>query len=157
MKEIKLTRGKVAIVDDDMFEILSKNKWCYRPGRHTGYAQRRNGKTTLQMHRFIMGISDPRIWVDHKDGNGLNNQRSNLRIATASQNNSHLTKKRKDNSSGFVGVSWNNQKKKWVAQLQISGKGKHLGYFDDPIEAAKAYDKKAVELFGEFHGQLNFN
>ena len=106
------------------------------------------------MHREILGITDPKINVDHLDGDGLNNQRSNLRVCTDSQNGANRGKQ-KNNKSGYKGVHWNKKTKKWAAQIQYHKKVLNLGYYSDIIEAAKAYDKKALELFGEF-ARLNF-
>lgn len=101
-----------------------------------------------------MGIDDSDIIIDHINGDCTDNQKHNLRIATNQQNffnrsANHI------NTSGYKGVSWNSRSEKWVAQIQISRQKEHIGFFENPIDAAKAYDAKAKELFGEF-ARLNF-
>ncbi len=107
------------------------------------------------MHRLLIKIPNG-FQIDHIDGNGLNNQKLNLRIATASQNQINRGKQ-KNNTSGFKGVFGRKDKNKWRAQIKFHGKTKHLGYADDKIEAARIYNKAAVERFGEFArlNQLN--
>ena len=87
--------------------------------------------------------------VDHENGNGLDNRRTNLRIATTSQNNRN-TALRSTNSSGYKGVSWNNENQRWKAQIQTDGTKTFLGYFDDLLDAAQAYNDAALEQHGEF-------
>ena len=91
--------------------------------------------------------------VDHIDRNSLNNRRGNLRLCTPSQN--ILNTRGKKGTSKYKGVWWNTKKNKWLAMITSKGRHFHLGFFDEEIEAAKAYDRKAVELFGEF-AYLNF-
>jgi hypothetical protein len=99
------------------------------------------------MHRQIMG--SPRCCVDHKDGNGLNNQRSNLRCCTTSQNNRN-SKIYRTNTSGFRGVVWSKKMNRWVAQIRVGGKSFYLGSYCTKNEAARVYDAKAKEVAGEF-------
>jgi hypothetical protein len=107
------------------------------------------------MHRVILGLPPSRIpEVDHKDGNGINNRRSNLRLATHSQNMVH-SKMRKDNKSGLRGVSFDKEKNLWRCCISINDRTEFIGRFRDPVEAAKAFDKRALELFDEF-AVLNF-
>lgn len=147
MKEIKLTKGKVAIVDDEDFESLSQFKWhC-----SVGYAMRREypSRKILLMHRVILNPPEGKE-PDHINGDRLDNRRCNLRISTRSENN--LNKNvQKNSSSGFKGVSWKKGRSKWRAYMG----GAHIGHFNTKEEAAKAYDKKALEVFGEF-AKLNF-
>jgi len=110
-----------------------------------------NGKNTA-MHRFIMKPPDDLV-VDHIDGNGLNNTRANLRICTYQQN--IFNRKGWGKDSKYKGVSWDKRSKKWRAKIRYNSKDKHLGVFEDEIEAAKEYDKEAAKLFGEF-AYLNF-
>lgn len=160
MKQIKLTHGKVALVDDADFDWLNQWKWYAHQHRNTWYASRYfryvgGGKTTIKMHREILGLKiGARGLSDHRDGNGLNNQRSNLRICTAAEN-SQNRKPKKNTSSKFKGVSWHKGEGKWVVCIQHQKKMMSLGYFKDETKAARAYDKKAKELFGEF-AWLNF-
>ena len=151
-KKIPLTQGKFAIVDDEDYGELSKHKWCVDKTPYTYYAIRRvkrRGKcTTIRMHRFILNAK-PGEDVDHRDSNGLKNTRDNLRICTRSQNVQNQ-RPRKDGSSRYKGVRWHKTAKKWQAQIVSNHKERHLGLFDNEIQAAQAYDIAAKELFGEF-------
>jgi hypothetical protein len=148
---IPLTQGKQTIVDDKDFELLSKFKWCYS----VGYAARRDSrKSFILMHRVIIKTPNGML-TDHINGNGLDNRRSNLRICTKSQNMMNATGKRTNNTSGFIGVSWNVNAHKWAAQLMVNGKHIHFGYFDNPIDAARAHDEGALRYHGNF-AKLNF-
>jgi len=153
-KKILLTKDKFAIVDDEDHKWLSQWDWYYSKasrGTSDGYACRgiyENGKSmTISMHRLIMNAPDD-LQVDHIDGNGLNNRRSNLRLATPSQQAAN--RNRWKSPRPFRGVRWVPRKKKWRAEITIDGKVRHIGYFHDPIVAALAYDKRAVKQFGEF-------
>jgi len=157
MKKIKLANNRgTALVDDDDFDRVSQFKWCILEGLHTNYAQTSiypNGRhTTVSMHRLIMN-KPKKMHVDHKDGNGLNNQQQNLRLCTRSQNLGNSLK-RKGCSSKFKGVTWNKRDKKWKAHGCLNSCFNYLGYFDDEQEAAQAYNVWAVKAFGEF-AQLN--
>ena len=155
MKEIKLTQGQVALVDDDMFEELNQFKWYAARNWKTYYAVRCCMRKTIRMHMVIL---PPIVGfkTDHADRNGLNNQRSNLRYATHGQNRANS--KREKQANDYIGITENkgrkNKKhiitKKWRAQIEKDGKHYGLGYYVTPIEAALAYDQKARELFGEF-------
>ncbi len=156
MKVINLTQGQLALVDDEDFLWLSQWKWYAAKGPKTFYARRllprdNSGKRIcVGMHSLIMGKD-----CDHIDFNGLNNQRDNLRLASRSQQTAHM-RGRSDNTTGYKGVVWSKYHGKWQAQTMLSGKRKHLGYFGTVIEAAHAYDKAALEYFGEF-AFLNFS
>lgn len=154
MKKIPLSRNKFALVDDDMFEYLNQFKWYCDSEGYVIRGKRINGKTKrISMARLIMGNPIGKM-IDHKNHNLLDNCRNNLRICTDSQNLANQQKTR--GTSQFKGVSWHkNRPKKWVSSLQIDYKRIHLGYFDSEIEAAKAYDKTAKKLFGQF-AHLNF-
>lgn len=101
------------------------------------------------MHRLILGITDPKIQVDHKDGNGLNNQRSNLRIATHAENMFNRSSS-KNSTSSYLGVSWNTANRRWLAAIKRNGITTHLGSFKDEKLAALAYNKASLEMTGEF-------
>lgn len=149
MKEIELTQGQVAIVDDDDFEDLSLYKWFAKKEGGIFYAARSYGakRNTMKMHIYIMKPVDGFV-IDHINGNGLDNRKSNLRICSHAENMRNR-KLHKDNSSGYKGVSKN--KGKYVARImQI-----YLGRYNNAIDAARAYDAKARELFGNF-AKLNF-
>lgn len=152
MKEIPLTQGQVTLVDDEDYEWLSQWKWHASLRRYTWYAERAcivNGKhNRIRMHRTIMDAPD-HLLVDHIDRNGLNNTRSNLRLATKSQNMHNQGPSRR-NRTGYKGVSWHQKYRRWFAQIKRNGKRVHLGSFTDPVEAARAYDAAARKLHGEF-------
>jgi hypothetical protein len=156
MKEIPLSRGLFALVDDEWFDYLNGWKWYATPiGRHskTPYATRKEGPYSphIYMHNVIACISPGTtgMQADHKDGNGLNNQSKNLRVCTEPQNKMNKGKY-KNNTSGYKGVSWNKNLRKWSVKLQVNKKQINLGYFTDKIEAAKAYNQAALRHHGEF-------
>ena len=149
MREIQLTRGKVALVDDEDFERLSSHKWYADPIRHTYYAKRSvrrpDGRwTSLYMHHEILGIDGKNVEIetDHVDRDGLNNQRDNLRVATCSQNRHNCRKPSHGRSSPYLGVTLRRQRKmdKWIAQIQVAGKRLYLGIFRSATEAARVRD-----------------
>lgn len=150
----------IALVDDQDYEILKGYSWRPVAGINTMYActniKDQDGKyKTYGMHRMILGLTDSNILADHKDLNGLNNQRYNLRVADHSQNcnNKSLAP---DNKTGYKGVShYYLDKNRFVAQVKKDKKSYYLGIFNTKEEAAIAYDLKAKELFGEF-AYLNF-
>jgi hypothetical protein len=161
IRYIPLTHGYYAIVDAEDYDRLSKHKWHARiDGRgHTVYAARahyyrENGKRCrrmILMHREIMNPPDGMV-IDHVNGNGINNRKCNLRTCTQLQN-SHNSRPRKNGRSRFIGVV--PYKGKWLARVTYRRRRHHVGTFDDEVDAAKARDRKAIELFGEF-ARLNF-
>lgn len=156
MKQIALSRDKFALVDDDDYEWLNQWKWHTLNCRNDLLYARR---TTLKehgvrkgvlMHRMILGITDPKIQVDHKNSNGLDNRRSNIRICPSGANPKNARKWITPTSSRFKGVSWHKRDLKWTAQIRIDGELQHLGNFLSEIEARDAYDHAALRLHGEF-------
>ena len=154
MKKIPLSQGKFAIVDDEDYEHLNQWKWCCTS---RGYASRHRRKgekcpgRVVYMHRVIlerMGFKDFES-SDHINRNQLDNRRCNLRSVTQREN-LHNQGKRSNNTSGYKGVTWAKHATKWRAQMQLNGKYKHIGYFDDKKEAARAYNKAAKKHHGEF-------
>lgn len=148
MKEIPLTQGKVALVDDDDYERLAQFKW----GRHTrGYAVRkemRDGKkVAILMHRVICNAQPGEI-VDHIDGDVSNNSKANLRLCSHSENMYNRRLLAKNNTSGYKGVS--RKKKGWEARIGAGGRFIHLGCFATPEEAAAQYNLAAITYHGEF-------
>jgi AP2 domain len=163
MREIELTKNQFALVDDADYERVSQFKW-YALETPCGafYACRtkrlpNGGKTSQLMHRFILGLHSSRRKGDHKDGDGLNNQRNNLRRCSSSQNSRNCRKQRTGRSSRYKGVRWHKRDKVWTAQIQIhvSGESKFLGHFEVEEDAARAYDAAARKYFGRF-ARLNF-
>jgi hypothetical protein len=142
---IPLTKGKVAIVDRDDYDWLCQWRWVFSSN---GYAMRtitENGRRRFfQMHRVIMGAQRGQL-VDHIDGNRLNNTRDNLRIVTRSQNNWN---RRPNKGHRYKGVY--SHARGWHARIRYLNKRIHLGYFDDPVTAARVYDAAALHLFGHF-------
>lgn len=152
MKEIPLTQGKVALVDDADFEWLSNSSWyaAKRPlaGNVQFYAMGYDSSFgKILMHRKILGCSEE-TKVDHWDSNGLNNQRYNLRVATNAQN--CRNKSWNPHSSQFKGVSWNRRNRYWVSGIKVDYKLIHLGTFYEETDAAIAYNNAAKIHFGEF-------
>lgn len=149
MIEIFLTQNKIALIDDTDYEVVRHYHWYTRKTPHNYYAvthSYRGGKrTTLAMHQLIMPCNAGQQ-IDHIDGNGLNNQKANLRICTHQENNwnRHYTY----GTSKYKGVSWS--RGKWQATIKVNNKAKFLGYFTDEKEAAAAYNEAALEYFGGF-------
>lgn len=153
---VQLTRGLVALVDaDDYPRVMAAGRWNARPHGKTIYAQHGivlpdGRRSTQQMHNFITGV----IGIDHRNGDGLDNRRSNLRVTTQAQNCAN-TRIRSNNKSGFKGVSWHAARAAWVAQIKSGDTSHHLGLFSDREAAARAYDDAAIDLFGEY-ARINF-
>ena len=156
MKEIKITQNKVVLVDDSDFEWLNQWKWQWKSGDRSifGYAHRTQrikgtkSKLHIKMHRLIMQAKEGQF-IDHKNGNGLDNRRSNLRLCTLSQNNQNFPLSI-SNKSGYKGVSWHKGAKRWRVTIKLEKKQKSLGYYHDLKKAAIAYNKGAKQYFGEF-------
>ena len=154
MKYIPLTKGKYAIVDDDDFEYLNQWKWCmtgFYAGRGIGNYKNRG---RIYLHRVIMG--EPKgSEVDHINFDKLDNRKSNLRVCSKADNRRHVGL-RKNNTSGFKGVSWHKLVKKWYATIQVDGKQISKGWFENRIDAAKEYDRLSKKYHGDF-AHLNLN
>ncbi|MBN6739850.1 HNH endonuclease [Acidithiobacillus sp. MC6.1] len=154
MKKITLTQGLFCTIDDTDEELISDYKWCARrdAGGHayavTGTRKACGLWSTIRMHRLIMD-PQPGLEVDHIDGNGLNNCRSNLRIASHSENgrNSHL---HKDSASGYKGVSWHRKDRAWRARITVNGEHIFLGNYRSQEEAHEAYCVASARFHGEF-------
>jgi hypothetical protein len=149
-KEIPLSNGGFTVVDDKDYEFISGWKWYRRPD---GYAATtvKIGKSQKFLHKFLMP-TDPGQEVDHINRNKLDNRRDNLRYVTKQQNQMNQGVQKRSKSSTFKGVTYHGKTGKWRAYIKKDGKGKFLGVFKTEIEAAKAYDQKALELFGQYAG-----
>lgn len=147
MKEIKLTRGQVALVDDSDYDMLMQYKWVAKQSGSTYYAVTYNKHRTprrIRMHNLILPIKEGYV-IDHKDRNGCNNQRDNLRYASH-QLNGYNSKTPTHNTSGFRGVNFH--KGRYRATIKVKGKHLHIGYYDSLESASSAYQEKLNELVG---------
>ena len=149
--EIKLNRGFVAIVDEDDFERVNAYKWSKCKGKRgkTCYAITNINGKKVRLHRFILGMTDPKIEVDHKDANGMNNSKINLRPATRKQNAQNLPI-RENSKTGYKGVCLRKGRTTYQAHIGINGKTKVLGCFNTKEDAARAYNEAALMNYGEF-------
>lgn len=149
---VPLTKGYEAMIDASDVELVDSFNWQALVGSHAVYAQRidRSGskKKTIRMHRVISGAGHG-LEVDHINGNGLDNRRSNLRVATHQQNlqNQRISK---TNNTGFKGVSWHKTARKWRARITVSGKETHLGFFPSLEAAHAAYAIASSRMHGDF-------
>lgn len=156
-KTIRLTKGQVALVDEEDFESLSQYSWqaTWNPASRTFYATRSvkrddGRRTKISMHRVILGVlKSPEVLIDHRNHDGLDNRRHNLRVCSVPQNSANM-RKRTGMTSKFKGVCWHKQHEQWAAAIYRGGKRCHLGYFDDEVDAARAYNNAAVAMSGEF-------
>ena len=152
---IPLTQGMNARVSREDYSFLMQWKWCAQKKKDNTYyavrGVRLRGKSTLiRMHNVIAQRSGLEgSYIDHKDGNGLNNCRTNLRDATKSLNMANRGRTLA-NQSGYKGVSWHKHGHKWVAQIKANGRYYYLGLFGDKNSAARAYNDAAIKHFGEF-------
>lgn len=155
-KLIPLTQGKFAIVDNEDFKRLSTYKWQVKLDKHVWYARAfsamKDGKREwLSMHRIILGLTKgDKQQSDHINHNGLDNRRCNLRICTCGQNLQNQRPQIKNKTSKYKGVSWRRDRKFWTAKIQLNKKRISAGNYQSEIDAAKAYNQKAMELFGDF-------
>lgn len=151
MKTILMHNGMHALVDDDDYDYLSKFHWTAhkRNGSSIWYAERSMRGKTIGMHRDVMKAKSDVI-IDHKDRDGLNNQKANLREASKSQNNANRKAKTGKYSSSFLGVAFEKDRQKWTARIRKDSVGYRLGSFKTEIEAANAYNIGALKYHGEF-------
>ncbi len=152
MKLIPLTQGKSAIVDDEMYPLLALHKWQAKPDLDRWYATTQIRGKEIKMHQLLCPCVQGYM-PDHKNRDGLDNRMENLRPATKQQNCANSQKRK--SSTGYRGSYWDKNKNTFVSKIMREGKLKHLGDFGNAIDAAKAYDRAALEAYGEF-AQLNF-
>ena len=149
----KTGEGKFAIVDIEDFEKLNQFRWYMDKNNYVHRSQHISGsgknrkKKTISLHRYLINPPKGKI-IDHADRNPLNNLKSNLRICTRSQNEANSPGR--GGTSEYKGVSWDREKLKWLAGIKHQYERIYIGVFKNEIDAAKAYNKKAKELFGEF-------
>ena len=153
---VTLTRGYEAIIDASDVSLVEGVNWSVLALRdnsvyagRSSYSDNQTGKkTTILMHRVIMGAPTG-MMIDHSDGDGTNNRRSNMRIATHAENmrNRRMST---NNTSGFKGVHWDKKSRKWCAQIRNNSVGRYLGLFDTPEAAHAAYVAASELLHGEF-------
>lgn len=152
MRKIKLTKDKHALVDDSDYELLNKWKWLFGGRRYAArntHFRDKNGKRhtrVVWMHREILNTSKG-LFTDHINGDGLDNQKSNLRVVTKQQNSWNL-KIPTHNTSGIKGVFW--RKNRWEAAIHKNNKKQYLGRFKELREAISAYNNASLKLFGKY-------
>lgn len=154
MKTIPLTQGMVTLVDDADFARLAQFKWYARKNYKKFYAARWDGTRVVMMHRLLLGLTDPQIQGDHRDGNSLNNQRYNLRPATSAQNGQNQSV-HVNNTSGVRGVSYAKTRGKWQAHIDAHGKHRNLGRFDTFEDAKQARLAAEIKYHGQFSATLS--
>ncbi|WP_206812132.1 HNH endonuclease [Paradesulfitobacterium ferrireducens] len=145
VSKLILRDGTISLVPTDAIEILKQYTWC-REG--TGYLMSRTHGKTVKIHRLLMNPKSDE-YVDHKNGNPLDNRYENLRECRKQQNDFNA-KIRSDNTSGYRGVSFHSPTRKWRAVINFNHRQYSLGLFENASDAAKAYNRAAAELFGDF-------
>jgi hypothetical protein len=150
LRSIELTQGKHALIDEEDYVKVGPYKWCYSSSNGYAVSRRRvdGVKEVLLMHRLVHDTPKGLI-TDHINHDKLDNRRENLRTCTRHENNRNMPL-RSNNKSGYKGVYWHAARGKWQANIRHCGEEFYLGLFTDKHEAAEAYNRKAVELFGVF-------
>lgn len=143
-----MNRGRFALVDDEDFDRVSKIHWFVNDNGYAMAGGFHGMPTRARMHRFILGKKAGK-YTDHINGDKLDNQRANLRVCTNAQNMRNIPPK-KQNTSGFKGVTWQEDCKRWKAQIKVNYKNIHIGIFKIKEDAARAYNEAALKYFGKF-------
>lgn len=152
--ELTLTNGGICLIDDEDYEKIKHLGWHINS---MNYVCSGGGNGTMErnyLHRFIMKPKRNEV-VDHINGNKLDNRKCNLRVTSQGKNTSSRTKNNKNNTSGYRGVYWHKAGNKWMASIEFNRKQIYLGLYDTKTEAARAFNEKARELFGDYCGKLN--
>lgn len=158
-RKIYLRCGRYYLIDEaDVALVLDRHWHCIRDKkRRTMYLVNQRSTNTpryLRMHRLILGVTDPSVVVDHINGNGLDNRRANLRLCNSFLN-AQNRKKNKNNTSGFIGVTFRKRAQKYEARIMFNRIMYALGSYSTAVEAARAYNKKALELPHAEYRRLN--
>ena len=154
MKQIPLTKGQFALVDNEDYDrLVAMGKWYAQKSGNTFYAKgyifNENGDKVLTlMHRVVLSAKKG-VQVDHINTDGLDNRKCNLRGCSHAENQRNR-ERYSNNKSGYKGVSWDKVNGKWRAQIKNKNKTEYIGIFENPIEAAKAYNNAALKYHGEF-------
>lgn len=146
MPKLIKPNGKIIEFDAEDWPKLSEYRWRIS---NRGYAVCKFKSKEIIMHRLIMNCKSG-VFIDHKDGNRLNNRKFNLRFATSSQNAANTSARKHKKYTIYKGITWRSKTKKWTSSIKKNGKTIHIGNFSKELEAAIAYDEKSKELFGEF-------
>lgn len=151
MKTIKAYHGQEILVDDEDFDYLNQFIWkvikkvkTYKDVQSTHFGK------IIRMSRVIMKVNDPKIFIDHINGNTFDNRKSNLRLATPKQNSRNIGKRKGIYTSKYKGVNWNKKSNLWTARITTDNGRKFLGYFELELDAAKSYNEAAKIYHGEF-------
>ena len=156
VRYIPLTQDYNAVIDKKDYPIIAKYKWWISKRCHTNYAQhsyidKKGIGRTISMHRLIMGLpSNKDMFVDHINHDGLDNRMDNLRLVSCSQSMMNSKKCKSITSSKYKGVWFQKNGSLWTAEIHLNGKREYIGWFKTEIEAAKAYNKQAKKLFGDY-------
>lgn len=148
---VPLTKGYEAVIDAADVDLVSAYSWRALVRKDTVYAQAqtaRPNRVALLLHRVVIGAPSG-LHVDHKDGDGLNNRQSNLRLATRGENSRNCRLSRA-NTSGLKGASYDKRSRRWQSYIRVKGKMKHLGLYDSAEAAHRAYCRASETLHGDF-------
>jgi hypothetical protein len=152
---LKLTQDKYAKIDhEDAERVMNYGPWtAHNDNKDRWYAVSRHNGMKLLLHRFLMGVTNPKDIVDHINNNGLDNRRDNLRVVTKQQNNQN-TRPNPKSRSPYKGVSFHSRDNRWLARIYFNNRRYELGRFpptpEGELDAAKAYNQKAKEFYGDF-------